>query len=329
MKVLLDRRSGDRLGVPVLVMSHALFEEFDVAADGRTLAYQREDPTSQIWALTIEGPAGRTKVSTRQFTSGTNQYGNPAISPDGNMVTFARDDAAERNFYVSPFVGSGARLVGPTRSDQFSPSWSWDGQRLAYAAADSSAPGVMIADRSGNGARQIGGSPIRLFLGTAAWSPDGKTLLYPSESARQYMVLDVEHNRETVFTPPDSIGWLYSPLFSPAGRDLVIMGVRNNLQASLWRVALPEGKWTRLGNPETGFKRPLLWADDGWIYYAVRGEIRRLRADGGPNQPYARLPVPCNQFQLSLARDARRLVCTVTESRPDIWVATDFDPEVR
>jgi hypothetical protein len=32
---------------------------------------------------------------------------------------------------------------------------------------------------------------------------------------------------------------------------------------------------------------------------------------------------------VSMARDARRLVCTVTESRPDIWIATDFDPDVR
>jgi hypothetical protein len=30
-----------------------------------------------------------------------------------------------------------------------------------------------------------------------------------------------------------------------------------------------------------------------------------------------------------MARDARHLVCTVTESRPDIWIATDFDPDVR
>ena len=54
-----------------------------------------------------------------------------------------------------------------------------------------------------------------------------------------------------------------------------------------------------------------------------------MRANTGRTEPYATLPIACNETQLSMARDARRLVCTVTESRPDIWIATDFDPEVR
>ena len=91
----------------------------------------------------------------------------------------------------------------------------------------------------------------------------------------------------------------------------------------------PDGSWTRLGDPEPGGKRPLLWADDGWIYYTGRGGIRRVRANTGQTEPYAVLPIACDQFQLSMSRDARRLVCTVIESKPDIWIATDFDPEVR
>ena len=328
MKVRIDRRSGERLGNPVRVMSHAPFEEFDVAADGRTLIYEREARTTQIWTLTIDGPAA-SRLSTRQLTSGTNQHGTPDISPDGRQVAFARDDEAERNFYVTPFTGGPPRLLAATRSDYFSPRWSPDGKRLAFAAADSSAPGVMIANLSGDRPRQLGGTPIRLFLGTTAWSPDGKTLLYPSEDARQYIVLDVEQNHESVLFAPDSVGWLYSPLFSPNGRDLVIMGTRANFLSSLWRVALPNGSWTRLGDPEPGLKRPLLWADDGWIYYAGRGGIRRVRPNTGQSEPYATLPIACDQFQLSISRDARRLVCTVTESKPDIWIATDFDPEVR
>ena len=86
MKVRIDPRSGDRLGNPTRVISHAPFREFDVSADGRTLAYERETPTRQIWTLTIEGPAGRTRVNARQLTSGTNQYGSPDITPDGRFI---------------------------------------------------------------------------------------------------------------------------------------------------------------------------------------------------------------------------------------------------
>lgn len=329
MKVRIDRRSGDRLGNPTRVISHAQFREFDVAADGRTLAYERDTPTRQIWTLTIEGLVGRSRVSTRQLTSGTNQYGTPDISPDGQRVAFARDEEAERNFYVTPFSGGPPRLLAATRSDYFSARWSPDGKRLAFAAADSSAPGVMIADLSGDRPQQLGQTSIRLWLGTTAWSPDGKTLLYPSEDARQFIVLDVEHNHEEVLTAPDSVGWLYSPVFSPDGRELVIMGTRANFLSRLWRLALPDSSWTRLGDPEPGIKRPLLWSDDGWIYYTGRGGIRRVRPNTGQSEPYAALPIACDQTQLSIARDARRLVCTVVEFKPDIWLATDFDPEVR
>jgi eukaryotic-like serine/threonine-protein kinase len=329
MKVRIDRRSGDRLGNPVRVISHAQFREFDVGADGRTLAYERETPTRQIWTLTIDGPPGRTRVATRQLTTGTNQYGTPDISPDGRLVAFARDDEAERNFYVTPFAGGPPRLLAATRSDYFSPRWSPDSKRLAFAAADSSTPGLMIADLSGSRPRQFGESPIRMWLGTTAWSPDGKTLLYPPENARQYVVLDVEHNRESILSAPDSIGWLHAPVFSPDGRELVVMGAGDNFWSSLWRVALPERRWSRLGNSEPGIKRPLLWADDGWVYYASSRGIRRVRPDSGQTEAYATLPIACDQTQLSMARDARRLVCTVIESRPDIWIATDFDPEVR
>jgi Tol biopolymer transport system component len=328
MKVRVDRHSGERLGEPVRVMSHAPFGEFDVGADGRTLAYQRETPSSQIWTMTVEGPPGRTRATTRQLTSGTNQYGTPDISPDGRWITFARDDETERNLYVSPFAGGAPRLLASTRSDFFSPRWSPDGKRVAFAAADSSAPGVMIADLSNQRPRQFGSTPIRLFLGTASWSPDGGTLLYPSEDARHYMVLDIARSHESVLTAPDSLRWLYAPLFSPDGRSLVVMAAQQGFSTSLWRVTLSDGRWARLNGPEEGLKTPLLWADDGWIYYAAHGAIRRLR-EAGRTEPYVALPLPCDQTQLSMSRNARRLVCTVTESRPDIWIATDFDPEVR
>lgn len=329
MKVRIDPRSGDRLGNPTRVISHAPFREFDVSADGRTLAYERETPIRQIWTLTIEGSTGRTRVNARQLTSGTNQYGSPDITPDGRQVAFARDDEAERNFYVMPFSGGTSRLLGATRSDYFSARWSPDGRRLAFAAADSSAPGVTIADLSGDRPRQIGRTPIRLWLGTTAWSPDGKTLLYPSENARQYVVLDVEQNHESVLAAPDSVGWLYAPVFSPDGRYVVILGTRANFLSSLWRVTLADGRWTRLDDAEAGLKTPLLWADDGWIYYTGRGGVRRMRPSAGDTEPYAALPIACDKTQLSMARDARRLVCTVVETKPDIWLATDFDPEVR
>jgi hypothetical protein len=84
---------------------------FDVAADGRTLAYERRHSDPSDLGPDNRGPVGRSIVNARQLTSGTNQHGTPDISPDGRQVASARDDEAERNYYVTPFTGGAPRLA--------------------------------------------------------------------------------------------------------------------------------------------------------------------------------------------------------------------------
>ncbi|MGZ5384243.1 MAG: protein kinase domain-containing protein [Acidimicrobiia bacterium] len=329
MKVRVEPRSGERVGTPVRVMSHAPFTEFDVGPDGKTLVYQRETPNRHIWATTFDGPARRIRVHAKQLTSGTNTHGNPALSPDGKWVAFARDEDRERNIYITPFAKDSLRLVGTTRSDRYSPAWSSDGRRLAFASADSATPGIMIADLSGDRPVRVGASPIRSILGTIAWSPDGKMLLYAPENPRRYLLVDLASNRETVLVPPDSAGWLYAPLFSPNGAELVVVRSDGKVRGTLWRVELAKGQWTQFKGM-AGFVRPVLWSEDGWIYVLSGRDIRRLRPDGGAAEYYATLPIECGFSDLpSMSRDARRLVCTVVQTNPDIWMATNFDPEVR
>jgi Tol biopolymer transport system component len=332
MKVKIDRRSGERLGAPVRVMSHAPFLEFAVGSDGKTLAYQREARSTQVWAMTFDGPPGRIKVHSRQLTSGTNNYGTPAISPDGKSVALARDEETERNFYVTPFTGGPLRLIGPTRSDRYAPGWSWDGGRLAFAPADSSSPGVMITDLSGDHPHRAGASAIRSVLGTFAWSPDGSKLLYASDDPRRYTMVHLADNREIPLVPPDSAGWLYSPQFSPNGQELVVLRVDGEARGSLWRVNLMNGSWTQLVGPreDFGLLQPLFWSEDGWIYARRGREIRRFRPAGGAGELYATIPVDGRGLETpSMSRDRRHFVCTVIESSPDIWMADNFDPEVR
>ena len=326
MKVRINRQSGERLGHPIRVMSHAPFSEFTMTADGRTLVYQREARTSHVWAMTVQGAPGRTEVRARQLTSGTNNYGTPDISPDGKWVAIARDEIAERNVYVVAFTGGVLRLLGPTRSDKFAPRWSPDGRRLAFASVDSSAPGVVIADLSGERPRRVGTSAIRVNFGTITWSPNGATLLYAADDPRRYVVLDLETKRETALAR--SPEWLYDPVFSPDGREVVIAGVSNDFRATLWRVALRERTWVRLEGL-SGIVRPLLWAADGWVYVLREREIWRLRPSSGRQELYAKVPLDCLWEELSIARDAKRMVCTVVGLESDIWSATDFDADRR
>jgi WD40 repeat protein len=190
----------------------------------------------------------------------------------------------------------------------------------------------MIADVDRGQLRRVGAAPLRINFWDIAWSTAGDRIFYATDDPKRYSLLDLTTDRESPFVLPDSVGWLTSARFSPDERDLVTTSYAH-ARTQLWRVALKDGRWTRLGKPSPpGWGlRVLLWADDGWIYLGRSGEIRRMRADGSASEIYAKLPAAADGSaweQCQLAHDARRLVCTGIRFASDIWSATDFDPEM-
>jgi serine/threonine-protein kinase len=332
MKVRIDRASGERLGEPARVWSHAPFGEFSLANDGRTLAYQRDVESGQVWALDIDGPAGKSRLTSHQVTSGTSLSNRPDISPDGTMVAFERDETLERKVYVAPVAGGPARLIGATRSDAISPRWSPDSRRLAFVPPDSSVPGLMIAEIGGGRPSRVGAAPLRINFWSPIWSNSGDKLLYATEDPRKYVLLSLTGKGDSSIVLPDSMGWLTSAVFSPDDRELMATAIAGG-HAQLWGLTLRTGSWTRAGTPDGVFlKTVLLWAGDGWIYSQRGSEIWRMRSDGRGAELYARLPATADGTQWGacrLTRNARRLACEATKSESDIWVATDFDPGER
>jgi Tol biopolymer transport system component len=291
MKVPIDLETGERRGPPVRVMSHAPFYEFSVAADGRTLLFQKDSPARHVWTMTITGTSGRAAVEAKRLTSGTAIFGNPAISPDGQQVAYAQDEGRERNLYVVPYDGGNSRLIGPTRTDRVTPGWAPDSRRLAFASADSSAGGILIADLIERRFMPRGRSPLRLLAASLAWSPDGRKLLYPPDDPRRLVMLDLETGQETSFSPPAAQGMLHNQVFSPDGRA-VILRASNGYSHGYWLVDVATGRWRPLiGNSWQGF--PLLWATDGYVYLMRGREIWRIRPNGQAAELYVSLPQEC------------------------------------
>jgi Tol biopolymer transport system component len=329
MKVVIDHRTGLPRGEPRVVVGGASIRDFATVPDRNLLVYTKAPPNQKLWAMNL-GPRGQV-ASARVFDLGTGVIGTPDVSPDGRWVAYAQNDRGLGKLFATPFDSSAPRALPTPSADAWSPRWSPDGKSVAYASTDPQSPGVFLLEPAfGGQARQVTSSGMAP-AGRLSWSPDGNTLMFPVDLGRHYALVDVNSGRADTLVSP-RMGAVHLSAFSPEGREVTIGATY------LVRGPRTGEKWDSLATPAS--VDPLLWARDGWIYFGHLiwhragvddpvgfREIWRTRAEATRAELYARLPEVCSWWEISVSDDARRLVCTVSKSEPDIWIAEHFDPE--
>ena len=100
----------------------------------------------------------------------------PAWSPDGSMIAYARLAAGDRNIYVMNADGSDPRALTTGLQARHHPTWAPDGDRVLFVQGGS----LYTVDLEG-------GDPVLLYDCTdmgfggcqwPAWSPDGSTIAF-------------------------------------------------------------------------------------------------------------------------------------------------------
>jgi Tol biopolymer transport system component len=121
--------------------------------------------------------AGRyVAVLTRKPTA-TTMDGQPAWSPDGRRLAFARSADGGRSFgvYVMRADGSGLRRISHTRFAA-SPSWSPDGRWIAFVSES----GLRVVRPDGTGTRSVDGTGRQVpnctesYADYPSWTPRGR-----------------------------------------------------------------------------------------------------------------------------------------------------------
>jgi dipeptidyl aminopeptidase/acylaminoacyl peptidase len=150
-----------------------------ITGEGRVL-FRETDP--KFWSLVFLGA-------------------EPVPSPDGRLVAFVSDRDGYDHAYVVPSGGGEVLSLTQGSFEVGGLAWSEDGKRLVFDANSSERPGarqVMIADlSSGVTAKRI--VTVTSSRGThtgAAFSPDGRRLLYQHTDPRSSADLYVAEARE-------------------------------------------------------------------------------------------------------------------------------------
>ena len=313
---------------------------FAISRDGTRLAYARAPFHSNLWRLDLTGTAGG--VETTELTTGTSLIERPRISPDATRVLFNVGHQPHSNLFTMPITGGAMTQVTFLDSFNVGGVWSRDGAQVAFASTEGGSPRVWIVAADGGTPRPLTAGALGESL-DLAWAP-GRRILFQQPGNRNYGALDPDSRDEQVVARDASVGWMFSPAYSPDGRYIAVAWNRKP-NRGIWVVDAQDGTEKFIHKAEPG-TTVIGWSKDGSAIYAVEGKTAALRGairplgetladarilevpvNGAPIRTVAALP-GAEIGWVAMSPDARRFVYTRYSSRSDVWVADNFDAAV-
>lgn len=303
---------------------------------------------SGVWRPHTSGDFALGDVSRLASTAG--RAFDPALSPDGRQIAFARldsDASADIRIHIRNLTDGAERPLNDDRG-VVNPAWSPDGRLIAYVQTREGAPCRLLMAEAGNGARREIGACATAATPNIAWSPDGRVLYFEDaqapESATRIMGLDVARGAVSPVTPAAASGGDFFPTPSPDGNSLVFLREEAWLSGHVLQLDLNSGALRRItqsagdiyGLAFAPDARSLLvsanWGGDIalWRLDVSGGATTRLSAAGGLVAALTRGGSDRLAFE---TRDLRRqlMLLPSKQGNPMPLVASagsDLDPDV-
>ncbi len=163
------------------------------------------------------------KVALVKMTSDSGLTTDPALSPDGRLLTYASDRSGEGNLDIWVQQVAGGEPIRLTRdpADEHEPSFSPDGSKIVFRSEAEGGGIYMIS--------ALGGQPRRVAaLGRRPqFSPDGSWITYWVGHPDSFGLGKIYLIASTGGTPTQlapNFGGALSPIWSPDGRLLLFRG---------------------------------------------------------------------------------------------------------
>jgi Tol biopolymer transport system component len=232
----------------------------DISPDGRTVVFSSWGPLGRVWQVPIEG--GDPTMLTTECSGAEDECfeRDPAYSPDGDRIAFARDDMSGsdpssvigiRDLAAGTVTFVESTRVPRDRAHLHQPSWSPDGTQLAYHL-DTQGPAderpskirIQVVNVDGTGLRELPAPAGEAKAGDPDWSPDGSLIVFSTMPSREGEG-DASGSAGIFTVHPDGtglsdvcgtcLGGGIAPSWTPDGKHILFWGFRT------WALMDPDG----------------------------------------------------------------------------------------
>ncbi len=256
------------------------------------------------------------------LTDFTDSATEPALSPDGRMLTFIRGPgtfATPGQIYVKLLPGGEPVQLTHDGTQKMSPVFSPDGSRIAYST--SFAWDTWEVPVLGGEAR-----PMLPNASGLRWIDPNHILFSQIISGVHMAVATAQESRtgqRDVYVPPHERGMAHRSAISPDGKWVLIVEMDNSGWLPCRLVPFDGSSRGHEVGPLTGICTSAEWSPDGkWMYFSSDAggsfHIWRQKFEGGEPEPLT--SGPQKEEGIAVAPDGRSLVTSVGEEQSEVWL---------
>ncbi len=341
IKLRFDPDNGKPVGQPLPLLTGQEMDDLDLSPTSGKLVHAATSYTSNLWEANLSSEPGTGCSNPTQLTFGTSASERPEYSPDRESVAFLRGPLGDQEVHVQSLDDDTMQQVTFSEGNVLDVAWSKDSKSLAYILDERDRVSIWLVIASGDNPRLLENTAASYEV---SWSP-GQDILYQLPGNRNFNLLSLESGDQRPLLEDDSVGWAFGAAYSPEADHVALFWNRGTAgvldRPGVWVVTLAD-RAAHLVHQTPFFHHIVRWSDDAKWVYALRGdndqqfwlfknpELIRISADGTtPPELVCELPFETGSVgSLDISAERRTVVASVARSESDIWLVSNFDPEV-